>query len=136
MFIFFSLMLTRVISNTFRRVSGLKSLRKRAQSIPYKILHRNDDSIFFSTFIFSSKKIILKMKKKVEKKIGSSFRCRNLSGIHCLHLEMQRSNITTTSALLPVCITLRKYLADEVGKIWISWSANKNPSLYIRMVFY
>ena len=31
--------------------------------IPDKILHRNDDPIFFSTFIFSSKKHILKMKK-------------------------------------------------------------------------
>jgi hypothetical protein len=59
---FLTMMRTRVISNTFRRVSGLKSLRKRAQSIPYKILHRNDDSIFFSTFIFSSNKIILKKK--------------------------------------------------------------------------
>ena len=55
-------MRTQVLLNTFRRVSGLKSLRKRAQSIPYKILHRNDDSIFFSTFIFSSNKIILKKK--------------------------------------------------------------------------
>ena len=30
--------------------------------IPDKILHRNDDPTFFSTFIFSLKKIILKMK--------------------------------------------------------------------------
>ena len=30
--------------------------------IPDKILHRNDDPIFFSTFIFSLKKISLKMK--------------------------------------------------------------------------
>ena len=30
--------------------------------IPDKILHRNNDPIFFSTFIFSLKKIILKMK--------------------------------------------------------------------------
>ena len=87
--------------------------------IPDKILHRNNDPFFFSTCIFSLKKIILKMKNvffsrkpcmgakgghfeenmffiykiiffdekiKVEKKIGSSFRCRILSGIHFWHL--------------------------------------------------
>ena len=32
--------------------------------IPHTILHRYDDPIFFSTFIFSSKKIILKIQNK------------------------------------------------------------------------
>ena len=49
--------------NAFLLFRVAKSLRGCEKSIPDKILHRNDDPIFFSTFIFSSKKIILKIKK-------------------------------------------------------------------------
>ena len=41
--------------------------------IPDKILHRNSNLIFFSTFIFSSKNIILKMKKYFFRKFQKSF---------------------------------------------------------------
>ena len=41
--------------------------------IPVKILHRNSDSIFFSTFFFIDKKIILKMKRIFEKKSQENF---------------------------------------------------------------
>jgi len=58
-------MRTRVILNTFHMVSGLKSLRKRAQSIPYKILHRYDNPIFSPTFIFQWKKLGLKKKHEI-----------------------------------------------------------------------
>ena len=74
--------------------------------IPDKIPHRNDNPIFFLNFFFSLKKNIFwkwekiffekkkvfhfqnhffSVKKKVEKKIGSSFRCGILSGIHFWH---------------------------------------------------
>ena len=41
--------------------------------IPDKILHRNDNPIFFSTFIFSLRKIVLKMKKKYFRFFSSKF---------------------------------------------------------------
>ena len=60
--------------------------------IPDKILHRNSDSIFFSTLFFRWQKIILKMKKYFRKFFKGNFhfalklfRWRILSGIHFWH---------------------------------------------------
>ena len=43
----------------------IKIVRGCEKWIPDKILHRYDDPIFFSTFIFSSKKIVLKIETRI-----------------------------------------------------------------------
>ena len=56
--------------------------------IPDKILHRNDDPIFFSTFFFSMKKINLKMKKKnFFGKISENFN-KNLKNFNEINYEI------------------------------------------------
>ena len=112
----------------------VRSFQRCKKWILDKILHRYDDPIFFSTFIFSSKKNILKMQKnifcvfkmfffnkkiKVEKKIGSSYRCKILSGIH---FSYSRRDLTTLYYILGSALFFCKFGTYESPPSETAWS--------------
>ena len=88
------------IQNTIKKS---KSILKQIPIVGPTILNLYRKSVFYpydlsksniTDVLFFSKMILFDEKIKVEKKIGSSFRCRILSGIHFWHPQMQRSIIS------------------------------------------